>query len=238
MSAHVLAIRNHPESGLGRYHDWLTDAGLDVELRPGEDGLPPDLTGIDGLVLLGGGLMPDDDEAAPFLPQERSLVARALDEGVPVLGICLGGQLLAHVGGGEVRANHGVIERGATRIHLTDAAASDGLLARVPSPFYAIENHRDAITALPPEAVHLAYSDDCAHQAFRLGEVAWGLQFHPEASAANVARWDAEKVRADGFDHQELIRLAQSVEPESQRACRVIARSFAAAVHTRAGTGG
>ncbi|MGC0271462.1 type 1 glutamine amidotransferase [Pseudactinotalea sp. Z1739] len=236
MSAYVLAIRNHPESGPGRYPAWLRAAGLEVEVRPGEDGLPGDLKGINGLIMLGGGLMPDDDAAAPWLAGERTLVARALDEHVPILGICLGGQLLAHVGGGRVRSDHGVIERGATRIRLTPAAAEDGLLGRLPASFYAIENHRDAITELPPGSVHLAYSEDCPNQAFRLGDVAWGLQFHPEASSANVARWNPAKVRADGFDHDELIRLAQSVEPESERACRQIAEAFATAVHQHAAT--
>lgn len=230
MTARVLAILNHPDSGLGRYRDWLADAGVEVTLQPGAEGLPADLDGVDGLVMLGGGLMPDDDEKAPWLPQERRLTAAALEDRVPVLGICLGGQLLAMVGGGQVRADHGVVERGATQIHRTDAADGDGLLGGLPARFYAIENHRDAITALPSQAVHLAYSDDCPHQAFRLGPVAWGLQFHPEASAENVARWDREKVHDDGFDHDELIRFARSVEPQSARACRAIAEAFAAAV--------
>ena len=235
MSAHVLIIRNHPESGPGRYTTWLADEGLEVHLQPGEDGLPNDLSGVHGLVMLGGGLMPDDDEKAPWLPQERRLVTQALDQEVPVLGICLGGQLLALVGGGQVRANHGVIERGATAIHLRDEAARDGLFDELPSTFYAIENHRDAITELPAGAAHLAYSADCPYQAFRLGEVAWGLQFHPEASAENVGRWDAAKVRADGFDQDELLAFARSVEPESERACRQIAAGFARAVRSYAG---
>lgn len=235
MSAHVLAIRNHPESGLGRYTTWLADEGLEVQLQPGEDGLPADLSGFHGLVMLGGGLMPDDDEKAPWLPQERQLVTQALDQQVPVLGICLGGQLLAMVGGGQVRANHGVIERGATAIHLREEAAGDGLLGDLPSTFYAIENHRDTITDLPADAVHLAYSADCPYQAFRIGDVAWGLQFHPEASAENVGRWDAAKVRADGFDQDELLEFARSVEPGSERACRQIAAAFSRSVRAYAG---
>ena len=63
-------------------------------------------------MLLGGGFMPDDDERAPFLPRERALVGEAVAAGVPVLGICLGAQLLAHVAGGEVTAKSGETERG------------------------------------------------------------------------------------------------------------------------------
>lgn len=235
MSAHVLAVLNDPDSGLGRYEAWLTQAGLEVTLQPGSGGLPPNLSGYAGLVMLGGGLMPDDDAKAPWLPDERRLAEAALSQEVPVLGICLGGQLLAMVAGGRVRANHGPIERGATQIHLTEAAEDDDLFGQAPRRFYAIENHRDAITVLPPEAVHLAYSRQCPNQAFRLGSAAWGLQFHPEASAENVARWDPAKVRADGFDPDDLLEFARSVEPDSARTCQQIAAAFAGAVRHYAG---
>ena len=236
MSPHVLAILNDPDSSLGRYAGWLTEAGLEVTVRPGPEGLPQDLSGYAGLVMLGAGLMPDDDVQAPWLPDERRLAGAALEQEVPVLGICLGGQLLAMVGGGQVRTNYGPIERGATQIHLTPAAEGDDLFGVCPSAFYAIENHRDAITALPPEAVHLAYSTQCPNQAFRLGPAAWGLQFHPEASAENVARWDQAKVRADGFEPDDLLQFARSVEPESARVCRTVAEGFAHAVRRYAGS--
>lgn len=230
MSAHVLAILNHPDSGLGRFGDWLTDAGLEVDLRAGKDGVPDSLDGLDGLIMLGGGFMPDDDETGPWLPDERALATQAIDADLPTLGICLGGQLLALVAGGEVRADFGEIERGATCISLTEAAADDAVFGALPQTFDAIENHRDRITALPPEAVHLAYSQACDNQAFRLGERVWGLQFHPEASAANVARWNTDKVTADGFDHAELVQRAEHAEPDSAVACRRLADAFAAVV--------
>lgn len=230
MTPRVLIIRNHPESSLGRYAQWLTEAGLEPLVHPGEDGIPETLEGFDALMMLGGGLMPDDDERAPWLPTERSLVALAIEQEVPTLGICLGAQVLAMVGGGQVRANYGTIERGATEINLRPEASEDALLAGLPASFHAIENHRDTITVLPEGAVHLASSANCAHQAFRVGPAAWGVQFHPEASAANVARWDDEKIRADGFDPAQLRATAEAVEPESARATRAIADNFAAVV--------
>ncbi len=79
-----------------------------------EQPLPTSLDGYAGLVMLGGGLMPDDDDRAPWLAAERALAAEAIARDLPTLGICLGGQLLAHVAGGEVAEKTGPIERGAT----------------------------------------------------------------------------------------------------------------------------
>ncbi|HLS15346.1 MAG TPA: type 1 glutamine amidotransferase [Beutenbergiaceae bacterium] len=234
MRPRVLVIRNDPRSTLGRYQQWLQESGLEPVLHPGEDGLPSSLAGFHALIMLGGGLMPDDDEKAPWLPDERALVTQAIDEQVPILGICLGAQVLALVAGGQVRANYGTIERGATRMELRAEAGQDSLFAGVPQVFHAIQNHRDTITALPPQAVHLATNQACPFQSFRVGPVAWGVQFHPEASSVNVTRWSHEGIRADGFDPADLIAQAEAVEAQSQLACRTIADNFAQVVLERA----
>lgn len=230
MRPRVLVIRNDPRSTLGRYQEWLTEFGLEPVLRPGEDGLPTSLDGFDALMMLGGGLMPDDDEKAPWLPAERALVTQALAAQIPVLGICLGAQVLALVGGGQVRASYGAIERGSTRIDLRREASEDALFTGVPGTFQAMQNHRDTITALPETAVHLAQNEACPYQAFRMGPVAWGVQFHPEASSVNITRWDPDNLRADGFDPDELLRTAQEAEPASAAACRTLAENFAQVV--------
>ena len=187
----VVLVQNSERSGPGRLPDWLAEEGIDAVVVAGPD-LPDHLAGdaaVDGLVLLGGGFMPDDDERAPFLPRERALVADAIDSGVPVLGICLGAQVLAHVAGGEVTAKSGETERGSCPIQLLPAAGDDPLFARLTGydELRMIQNHRDSITALPPGAVHLGTSEACRVQAFRVGTAAWGVQFHPEAAASRVA---------------------------------------------------
>jgi GMP synthase-like glutamine amidotransferase len=204
----VVVVQNTERSGPGRLLDWLAEEGIDAVLLPGAD-LPdhpsaaarPSAAGppvarsrtrmdlppgdVDGLVLLGGNLMPDDDERAPFLARERALVREALEDDVPVLGICLGAQLLAHVAGGEVTAKSGETERGSCAIELLPAAADDPLFAGFSGDgeLRMFQNHEDSITTLPPDAVHLATSEACRVQAFRIGGVAWGVQFHPEATA-------------------------------------------------------
>src|SRR5262245_29233995 len=124
----VVVVQNDERSGPGRLLGWLAEEGIDAVLIPGAQlpdhpsadvhpsaarppvarsrtrmELPDGRTGaVDGLVLLGGGLLPDDDARAPFLARERALVRDAMEADLPVLGICLGAQLLAHVAGGTV----------------------------------------------------------------------------------------------------------------------------------------
>lgn len=225
-------MQNSERSGPGRLPDWLAEEGIDAVLVAGPD-LPEHLAGgsaaVDGLVLLGGGFMPDDDECAPFLPRERSLVREAMTAGVPVLGICLGAQLLAHVAGGEVTAKSGETERGSCPIELLPAAGDDPLFAGLTgyNELRMIQNHLDSITTLPPGAVRLATSEACRVQAFRVGTAAWGVQFHPEAAATRVADWDESKLAADGFDRAALLAQAQADAPLNTVQARALVGAFA-----------
>jgi GMP synthase-like glutamine amidotransferase len=191
----VVVVQHTAGSGPGRLPEWLAENGIDADVVDAPN-LPEHLAGdeaIDGLVLLGGGLMPDDDERYPFLPRERALLGEAVAAGVPVLGICLGAQMLALVAGGEVTAKSGETERGSCRVDLLAAADDDSLFAGLTGydGLHMRQNHHDSITGLPPDAVHLATSERCRVQAFRVDATAWGVQFHPEASGS-----DAEQARA------------------------------------------
>lgn len=220
----VLLVQNSPTSGSGRLDGWLTDAGLEPVITPGAD-LPPDLEGLAGLVLLGGGFVPDDDGRHPWLAHERSLVSRALTEEVPILGICLGGQILAHVAGGSVTSQSGEAERGMCGLRVLPSAASDPVFAPLADvePLWMIENHRDSVTALPSGAELLVTSTVCQMQAFRVGRSAWGLQFHPEVPPERIADWDEAALSADGVDRAALAAeaLERSEDNEAQAAAIV-----------------
>ena len=226
----VLVVQNSPMSGVRRFGDWWRDDGLELDVRPGADGLPESLEGYDGLVLFGGGFLPSDDASAPWLPAERALAREALAAGIPTLGICLGGQLLAAVADGAVEGRHGRPERGSTTIETTDAAADDALFADIPRQISMIENHEDSITALPAGAVLLASSADHTNQAFRLGAAAWGLQFHPEVGAADLAAWKEAALAAEGLDLAAVRAAADEAEPAAASVARTIAANFAASV--------
>ena len=231
-SSRVLAVRNAERSGLGRFLPWWGEMGLQVVEIAGAS-VPATPDGFDAVVLLGGGFLPDDDGRAPWLPAERELTRRAVARGVPVLGICLGAQVLALVAGGVVRGDHGRPERGSCRVSLCHDAETDALFAGLPGEFRVIQNHRDQITGLPSGAVRLAESEACPVQAFRVGEHAWGVQFHPEAGADRIDRWDDAALADAGLDVPALRAEAEEAEPESERHARRLAANFAELVRAR-----
>lgn len=231
----ALVVVNAETSGPRRLGPWLEEEGIVVHAVLGSRGLPADLSGYDALVMLGGGLMPDDDDRAPWLARERALAIEAIAADLPTLGICLGGQLLAHVAGGEVRADFGPKERGATLITPSPAGAADPLLGGLAPSAHMIENHQDMITALPPDAVLLASSAAVENQAFRLGAHVRGLQFHPEVGADDLTRWDEPTTPVQGDRPvAELLAEARAVDDENTRASRALVAGFAAEIRAAA----
>ncbi len=230
----VLVVQNGPDGGPGRFGEWLTEAGLDLDVVHGYDpDRPPvpDRLSHQAVVVLGGGYLPDADDRAPWLAPTRARVAEALKTEVPVFGICLGGQLLAQVAGGTVRGEHGAPEVGSTSLTMRPEAADDPLFRGLPEQVTAIENHVDAITALPPGAPWLMQSEQCPYQAFRVGERAWGVQFHPEASAAQTRRWEPDRLRRLGLEPDRVHLQAEQDEPSAVPVWHEVARRFAAVVH-------
>ncbi|MFB8774615.1 type 1 glutamine amidotransferase [Streptomyces broussonetiae] len=228
----VLLVVNAPRSGPGRLVEWLREEGLEVTELPGRSA-PATPAGYAAVVLLGGAFLPDADAYAPWLPAQRDLARGCVAHGVPLLGICLGAQVLALATGGEVKGAHGRPERGPCTVVRRPEAAHDPLLAGLPDVFPVIQNHRDQITALPPDAVHLAQSADCPVQAFRMGEHAWGVQFHPEVGAERLADWDEAALADAGLDVAALRTAATAAEPEARRAARQLVANFATAVRAR-----
>ncbi|WP_043641168.1 type 1 glutamine amidotransferase [Nonomuraea candida] len=224
--AEVLVVQNSASGGPGRMGAWLEEAGLKLEVVPAHEGVPlPGRLEHDAMIMLGGGYLPGDDGRAPWLRDARRLMGQALDGGVPVFGICLGGQMLAEVAGGAVTGDTGAPENGSLPITIRPEAAADPLFHGLPPVVPAIEHHKDAVTRLPGGAVHLAETGRCPYQAFRVGERAWGVQFHPEVPPERVLEW-----RAEGFDPAELYTRALADEPVSTPVWREVTGRFAALV--------
>jgi GMP synthase (glutamine-hydrolysing) len=147
----------------------------------------PDVDKYRGLIVLGGPMNVDDQHRRPHLKTELLAIERALEQGKPVLGICLGAQLLAHVLGAPV-TRHSQAEIGWYDLQISAAGRSDPVLGVVGERLPAFQWHAYTY-GLPRDATHLASSATCEQQAFRWGTNAYGFQFHLEADAAVIERW-------------------------------------------------
>lgn len=231
----VLALMNDRTAPPARVGQWLADAGVDVDVLDLTSGasVPAGLPeGYSGLLPLGGGMGATDDHVADWLKPERELLAHAAEVGYPVLGLCLGGQLLAAALGGDVHLGDRP-ELGICDVEVTTEATEDRLFATLPGIAAVPQFHRDGIFAAPPGAVVLATSPDYPVQGFRAGEAAWGVQFHPEIDADIMFDWlrdEADIVRALGADPAEVVTEVREAEHEVERIWRPFAAAFAEVV--------
>jgi GMP synthase-like glutamine amidotransferase len=238
MTARALVVTHSPTEGVGNVGTWLEAAGVELEVVEPWDGdaVPEDPTQYAAVVVMGGPQQAYDDGSAPWLRATKDLLRRAVGESVPTLGICLGGQLLAEATGGRVEKGADGIEAGARLVAKRDAAWEDELFADVPFTPTVVQWHEDAIVDLPPGAVHLASSSRYAHQAFRVGDRAWGLQFHIETPPEMVRHWGAEygaAVEEAGLDPVALAERAVGELDEVEACWRPVVERFAALAHGR-----
>lgn len=187
----MLTLIHGKDAGPGVFGEEIVAAGAELEIRSFALGLPPDhpLKSYDGVLVMGGSMNVHELDGHPWLADERRAISDVLDAGVPLLGVCLGSQLLAAVAGGEVTRTSRP-EIGWYDVEATEAAAGDPLLGGLPPRFTAYQWHSYQST-LPPGAVALASSPACL-QAYRLGENAWGAQFHAEVTREICESWIAQ----------------------------------------------
>jgi GMP synthase-like glutamine amidotransferase len=184
-----LLVQHVAFEGPGAIAQAIADAGAPLTLLRTDrgDALPPPdaLDEVAGLVVMGGPMSVHDDLA--WLAEERALLRRAVEAGLPVLGVCLGAQQLAAALGAPVFEGPAP-EHGVGEVHLTTAAIGDPIFGPAPTPLPCVHWHGDTF-ALPDGAVRLAGNAAYENQAFRFGDRAYGLQFHVEVTASLVAHW-------------------------------------------------
>lgn len=204
----------------GDYEDWIA-AGIDgvftgfrvIDVEKGET--LPQLEEVRAVVITGSGAMVTD--RAQWMEYTAAWLRKAVDEEIPVLGICFGHQLLAHALGGEVGYNTRGVEVGTATIRLMEAAEEDRLFAKLPKQFPAQVSHQQSVLRLPRGARRLAVSDKDPFQAFAYGQCAWGMQFHPEFNEAIIQHFIAfyrEQLMREGDSAARLLAMTTE-SPES-----------------------
>lgn len=185
----VLVLQHIACEPPGVFEDVLLERGAllrRVELDEGEP-LPSSLDGIDAIVAMGGPMSVNDEDAHPWLGAEKALIADAVRGGVPFWGSCLGVQLLASALGARVTQGP-TPEVGVLLVHSTPEAAEDPVFSGLAWPRPTLQWHQDTFD-LPEGATLLATSPKYPHQAFRVGHVAYGVQFHVEVDEAMADEW-------------------------------------------------
>ncbi|HWZ30335.1 MAG TPA: type 1 glutamine amidotransferase [Bryobacteraceae bacterium] len=184
----LLVLRHEPFEHLGLFTELLNANHIPFVYHDLGDPMPA--LGHSGLVVLGGPMSAND--SLPGLADELAMIERALDRGVPLLGICLGSQLIAKALGARVYRN-GALEIGWETVHLTDAGRRDPVFQGIESPATFFHWHSETFD-LPPGAEWLAWSEKTRYQAYRVGSSVYGVQFHPEVTAGMIEDWSREPV--------------------------------------------
>jgi GMP synthase-like glutamine amidotransferase len=182
----ILFIQHCPVTPAGLVAEIARQIGAEVAIAMPHRGdpLPGDGAGIDGLVVLGGPMHAGDDEGYPAFAQIMELIGNCHRRETPILGLCLGAQLIARALGGAVRPM-GKLEVGYPEVEVTEAGARDPLLRGLARRQRIMQMHEDSFD-LPDGAVLLMRNDFCENQAFRVGRVTYGIQAHPEVTLSDA----------------------------------------------------
>ena len=229
----ILVLQNERVSPAGMIGERIAARGRDLVVVNPMDGepLPTSPNGYAGIVVLGGVMSANDEDKYPVLVPMRQLLRDFHAADKPILGICLGAQVLARTLGAEVRQHTGM-EFGYTPLHFTDAGRRDPLLTGLPNPQWIMESHGDTFD-IPASGAALMTGDDCLNQAFRVGRAAYGFQCHFEATPQLIDGWVAgfeQSVRKSLGDRADAT-FARLKEDNTARA--KAQRAFAEAVSDR-----
>jgi GMP synthase-like glutamine amidotransferase len=230
----VLSVTHGPTVGGGVFDETVERDGHELArwmVPLGSD--PPDVRDLDAIIVFGGGMHPDQDGSHPWLAHEVSFLRRALDARVPMLGVCLGSQLIARALGAPVGPAPQP-EVGWLEVELTDAGRADPVLSRLPARVEAFQWHSYTF-GLPDGATELAVSP-VARQAFALDGRAWGIQFHAEVTTSMIHAWAAEDPQELPMPVDELLAATDARIDRWNELGRDLCRAFLAVAARASGS--
>lgn len=199
----ILVLMHVPSEGPGTLGDYLLSRGAQLETRRlhAGDPLPADASAFAAIVSMGGPMNVYEENRYPFLKEETTFLERAFPRNVPIIGICLGAQMIAKACGAVI-GKAPVKEVGWREVRLTDAGRVDPLFSGVPERLEVFQWHEDAFD-IPADGELLVTAAACPHQAFRFRN-AYGLQFHVEATRDMLKEWFSDsadqKAMLDRYD--------------------------------------
>ena len=176
----VLILQNTPSEGPGTIEDFLREKGIPHTTIDLQKETVPDPSGFDTLVMLGGPMSANDTDRHPFLADTMHLIRAFAADDRPVLGVCLGAQIIARAFGGEVY-RMARLESCFRTMTVTPEGAHDPVFSALGSEITSFQNHFEAVRDVP-NAVPLATGGACPVQAVRIGRATYATQFHPEKS--------------------------------------------------------
>jgi GMP synthase (glutamine-hydrolysing) len=215
----ILVLRHEPFEHLGYFATHLREANIPFIYK--DLGQPISLNGYTGVIVMGGPQSANDPD--PGIAGEIRLIGDAVASGIPILGVCLGAQLIAKALGAPVYRNQAT-EIGWAPVYFTEAAKLDPVFGHfaaggLASPTTFFHWHGETFD-LPQGAEWLAYSDLCRHQAFRYNRNVYGVQFHPEIEPAMIVDWSAQPANCGDVDS-----LTEPIDPyavDSQGLARTV----------------
>jgi len=189
MPKEILIIKHIEIEGPGSIEEFFANTAWNLRVinLSTEELKSKDFADVVAMIFLGGPMNVYDEAKYPFLRDEDGFLRRAIKEEIPILGICLGAQLLAKACGAKVKKAKQK-EIGWHKVNLTEAGKQDALFTGLPSQLNVFQWHED-IFEIPKGALHLAESPTCPKQAFRFGRNAYGVQFHVEVTPEMIESW-------------------------------------------------
>jgi GMP synthase (glutamine-hydrolysing) len=234
----ALAIVYERDAGPGVWEPEAESAGVQLDwwVATEDDAPPQEPQRYDAMMVFGASTHADQEEAYGWLQEQKALIAELLERETPLIGVCLGSQFLAEAAGAPPCRLESP-EIGWFEVELTPEGLDDPVTGTLPPRFSALEWHSYA-APLPPGGVALARNDACL-QAFRVGESAWGVQFHPEVTLADAESWigditevsDAARV---GIDPAEFTVQTREAMPGWNRIGRRLGAGFLDFARSRA----